>query len=155
MIAIFRRTPAGVVRVATASTRAEALAALSGIRAPAVAFAGGDPVGATGYTSTADRDAIIAHVAPARTPDTEPCVWPACCEPAAREHGNTQRGLVDLCAGHRRMVYENSRPLDTSSPRAVRALMTAVGPLHCTERRCAKCRAAIRTCAAALTARAT
>ena len=52
MIAIYQRTASGVVRADTATTVAEAHDKLGDIRAPAMAFDGGDPVGATGYTST-------------------------------------------------------------------------------------------------------
>lgn len=120
MIAIFRRTPAGVVRVATVSTVAEAHDKLRGIRAPAVAFAGGDPVGATGYTSTADRDAIARHAATAEGLDDsrEPCRLCPCRR--ARTSAKTPEHLGEFCQTHRDRI-RSCRGLDATDPAAVDA----------------------------------
>lgn len=145
MIAIYQRTASGVVRADTATTVAEAHDKLRGIRAPAMAFDGGDPVAATGYTTAADRDAIARHAAPPRTSDAESCAWAGCCEAAGRVHSNTRAGLVDFCAGHRHLLLDASlNALDLDSPRVTGAVMRATGATHCNDRRCARCKAAIR-----------
>lgn len=141
MIAIYQRTASGVVRADTATTVAEAHDKLRGIRAPAMAFDGGDPVAATGYTTAADRDAIARHA----TSDAESCAWAGCCEAAGRVHSNTRAGLVDFCAGHRHLLLDASlNALDLDSPRVTGAVMRATGATHCNDRRCARCKAAIR-----------
>ena len=145
MIAIYQRTAAGVIRAATATTATEALDKLRGIHAPAMAFDGGDPVGATGYTSAADRAAIARHAAPPRSSDGESCAWAGCCEAAGRVHSNTREGLVDFCAGHRHLMLDAAlNALDLDSPRVTGAVMRATGATHCNDRRCARCKAAIR-----------
>lgn len=145
MIAIYQRTDAGVSRVSTATTEAEAHERLRALRAPAMAFDGTLAVAASGYTTAADRDAIARHAAPPRTSDAESCAWAGCCEAAGRVHSNTRAGLVDFCAGHRHLLLDASlNALDLDSPRVTGAVMRATGATHCNDRRCARCKAAIR-----------
>lgn len=125
MIAIYRRTPTGVVRAASASTRAEAIDKLRGIAAPAAAFNGGAFVAATGYTSAPDLAAITAHVgAHSRHSEVgvESCEAPECPRPRGRESSKTLPHLVALCIVHRRRVRA-CRNLDQRDPAAVAAYL--------------------------------
>lgn len=160
MIVIYQRNAAGSVeRAATATTTAEAHDRLRTIHAPAVAFDGLLPVGASGHTRTPDLAAITRHATKAaggeRSQEGESCQWPGCHSVAARVILSTPAGLNDFCTHHRRIAYENSRPLSTDSPRQMRALSHAVGPTPCCEhpRGCTACKAAVRAAARELAAR--
>lgn len=162
MIAIYRLTAAGAVeRAGTVTTESAARDALRGLGdAVAVAFDGGRFVASTWRTRVADVDALRScAVAPEATrryrDDAESCQWPGCVHRTARAILSTPVGLVDFCTRHRRVAYENSRPLDTDSPRLMRALAAAVGPTACCDapRGCAACKAAVRAHARAIAER--
>lgn len=128
MIAIYQRTAAGVVRAATTATTSEARAYLRGLRVPALACDGLEPVGATGYTTASDLRAILAEVNGGRvTPDGRggagrACAAPGCTLTAARGEARSVEHLLRFCSACRKSIRA-CRGLDHRDAAAVDAYL--------------------------------
>lgn len=126
MIVIYQRTAAGSVeRAATATTTAEAHDRLSTIHAPAVAFDGLLPVGASGHTRTPDLAAITEHAtreAGGAVRDAASCIVGGCHRAQGRTNFKTPDHLAELCLVHRHRVCA-CRGVDKDCPASVAAYL--------------------------------
>lgn len=119
MIALWQDTPDGVTHVGDVPDRAAAIARLRRTRVPCVAFDGIRPVAASGATTTAARDRIVAAAAGAWGPKTTRgqargkgggipqscgCTWPGCAELAAPFQERLAEFLRPFCRPHRQKL---------------------------------------------------
>ena len=133
MIVIYQRNAAGSVeRAATATTTAEAHDRLRTIHAPAVAFDGLLPVGASGHTRSTDLTAITEHAtreAGGAVRDAASCVVGGCHRAQGRVNFKTPPHLAELCTLHRRRVC-SCRGVDKDDPESVAAYIARAEVSH-------------------------